>query len=177
MLDHLTKLFDHMEWADARVLEGLRAQPGCDVRALEIYAHVLGAEHVWLTRLQERPTREAVWPVLSLERAAALAEENAAGYRAVLAGLTREEARRAVSYRNSAGQAFRSAIEDILLHVALHGTYHRGQVALLVRAAGGTPVPTDYIAYVRGAPAATRDASRHTLPGAATGETATASSR
>jgi len=33
--------------------------------------------------------------------------------------------------------------------VALHGSYHRGQVAAAVRAAGGEPVNTDYITYVR----------------------------
>ena len=156
MIDHLTKLFDHLAWADARVLEGLRADPGSDPRALELYAHVLGAEHVWLARLQQRPARVAVWPTLSLDRCATLAAENAAGFRALLAGIGEDELAREVPYVNSAGQSFRSAIGDILLHVALHGAYHRGQVALVVRAAGGTPTPTDYIAFVRGAPAATR---------------------
>jgi len=40
----------------------------------------------------------------------------------------------------------------------MHGCYHRGQVAMLIRDGGGTPAPTDYIAFVRGAPAATRQA-------------------
>jgi uncharacterized damage-inducible protein DinB len=160
MIDHLMKLFDHLEWADARVLEGLRADPGSDPRALELYAHVLGAEHVWLARLRQRPALVAVWPTLSLDRCAALAAENAAGFRALLAGLAGEDdLAREVAYVNSAGQAFRSAVGDILLHVALHGAYHRGQVALVVRAAGGTPSPTDYIAFVRGVPAATRQSA------------------
>jgi uncharacterized damage-inducible protein DinB len=50
-------------------------------------------------------------------------------------------------------------VEDILLQIFLHGTYHRGQVALLLRQGEATPAPTDYIAYVRGAPAATRAVS------------------
>jgi len=61
---------------------------------------------------------------------------------------------RAIDYRNSAGQAFRSTVEDILLHVALHGTYHRGQIALVIRGGGGEPASTDYIAFIRGAPTA-----------------------
>jgi uncharacterized damage-inducible protein DinB len=55
---------------------------------------------------------------------------------------------------NSAGQAFTSTVEDILLHVCLHGQYHRGQVALLLREAGAAPATTDYIAFARGAPTA-----------------------
>jgi uncharacterized damage-inducible protein DinB len=33
--------------------------------------------------------------------------------------------------------------------VGLHGVYHRGQVALLVRQGGGTASPTDYIIFTR----------------------------
>jgi len=52
--------------------------------------------------------------------------------------------------------AFRSRVEDILLHVVLHGCYHRGQVAIALREAGAEPSATDFIAFVRGVPAATR---------------------
>jgi uncharacterized damage-inducible protein DinB len=152
----LTKLFEHLQWADERVLAGLRERPGSDPRALELFAHVLGAEHVWLSRLREEAPRVAVWPALTLEGCAALAAENQRGYAALLAALGDDDLRREVAYTNSAGQSFRSTIEDMLLQVALHGSYHRGQVALIVRGSGGEPVPTDYIAWVRGAPAATR---------------------
>ena len=37
----------------------------------------------------------------------------------------------------------------------VHGQYHRGKVNLLLRQEGMSPVPGDFIAYVRGAPAAT----------------------
>ena len=60
-------------------------------------------------------------------------------------------------YRNSAGTAFDSRIDDILMHVAVHGAYHRGQVALSLRQEGVRPNPTDYIAFIRGAPTATRE--------------------
>lgn len=63
-----------------------------------------------------------------------------------------------ISYRNSAGASFTSTLEEILLHVALHGSYHRGQIAMILRNAGETPAPTDFIAFARGAPAATRAA-------------------
>lgn len=54
------------------------------------------------------------------------------------------------AYTNSRGEAFETPIEEILRHVAFHGGYHRGQVAAAVRAAGGTPINTDYIVYYRG---------------------------
>lgn len=156
MLSHLNRLYAHLAWADAAVLEGLRRAPDAHAGVRAVFAHVLGAEHVWLQRLRQEPTRVAVWPELALEECAALAGENVEGYRALLAELSDDGLAAEVAYVNSAGDAFRSTVADILLHVALHGAYHRGQVAAAVRAEGGAPVPTDYIAFVRGAPAATR---------------------
>ena len=77
-------------------------------------------------------------------------------YDRLLDGLDEAALARNVHYTNSAGLEFDSTVGDILLHVALHGAYHRGQIALLVRAGGSAPAPTDYIQFTRGAPAATR---------------------
>jgi uncharacterized damage-inducible protein DinB len=153
-MNHIRMLLDHMAWADERVLESLR-QPAIPQRALDLYAHVLGAEHVWLARLEGRERAIAVWPTMTLDECARLARENRGAFRAYADRLTSGDLRRTVHYRNSAGQEFDGAIEDILVHVAMHGSYHRGQVTLLVRDAGVEPQPTDYIAFVRGVPAAT----------------------
>ena len=77
-----------------------------------------------------------------------------------LASLTPVALDTRVAYTNSAGQAFETPVGEILVHVALHGQYHRGKVNLLLRSAGFDPAPTDYIAWVRGAPAATRTRPR-----------------
>jgi len=111
---------------------------------------------VWLSRLRQAPATVAVWPEPDLDGCAHLAKDTHAGYSALLAELTLADLTREVPYTNSAGVAFRTAVEDILIHVAMHGSYHRGQVALLLRQAGAEPSATDYIAFVRGAPAATR---------------------
>ena len=60
-----------------------------------------------------------------------------------------------VTFLALAGASFVTRLDDILLHTMLHGAYHRGQVSLMVRRSGGTPSPTDYIAFIRGVPAAT----------------------
>jgi uncharacterized damage-inducible protein DinB len=62
---------------------------------------------------------------------------------------------RGIGYTNSAGRSFVTPVGDILLHVALHGQYHRGKVNLLLRQAELEPAPVDFIGFVRGVPAAT----------------------
>jgi uncharacterized damage-inducible protein DinB len=150
----LQKLATHLAWADAEALRCLQETRGADDRALTIYSHVVAAEAVWLARIAGRRADVAIWPTLTLDEAAALARRNADELASLLASSNDDTLDAEIVYRNSSGTEFRSTIEDILLHVALHGAYHRGQVSLLVRSGGGEPVPTDYIAFVRGAPAA-----------------------
>ena len=154
--DHFVKLVNHLEWADQRVLQSLRSAPHAPPKALEIYAHILGSEHVWVSRINATAARVAVWPGLGLDECERLAAQNVAGIRQIVGSLTDDALQQAITYRNSAGDQFTSTLEEILTHVMMHGSYHRGQVASLVRAGGDTPAPTDFIFFARGAPAATR---------------------
>jgi uncharacterized damage-inducible protein DinB len=155
-VEYFTKLFDHMEWADKRTLASLRAMSDPPPQAVELIGHVLGAERVWLSRIQGRSSPIAVWPKLTLADAEGVLAENFDGYKRVLSHLSSEGLQQPITYKTSAGDQFTSTIEDILTQVITHGSYHRGQIAAQVRAAGGAPNPTDYIAYIRGSPAATR---------------------
>ena len=154
--DHFSRLVAHLEWADQRVLTSLRSAASLPPKAVEIYSHILGSEHVWLSRISGTAPRIAVWPNLSLDDCARVSAENAAELRRLTSTLTADALARGITYRNSAGDQFTSSLEDILTHVMMHGSYHRGQVASLIRAAGETPAPTDYIFFTRGSPAATR---------------------
>jgi uncharacterized damage-inducible protein DinB len=158
MKGHFRKLYQHVSWADARVLQSLRAAHAVLKKDLDLYSHILGCEHVWLSRIKGTTAQVAVWPSLTLDEAERLASQNIAAFNEVISELTEEGRETPVTYRNSAGEQFTSTLEDILTHVSLHGAYHRGQIAASIRAAGDVPSPTDYIAFARGAPAATRKA-------------------
>lgn len=145
-----------MAWADERVLQSLRAAHSVLKKDLDLYGHILGSEHNWLSRIQGSVPKLAIWPALTLDECEKVAKENAAAFNALVATLTPELLQKPITYRNSAGDQYTSTLEDILTHLSLHGAYHRGQIAASVRAAGDTPNPTDYIAFARGAAAANR---------------------
>lgn len=155
---HIESLFAHLAWADERALLALETSHGEPPRALELFNHVLGAEAEWLARLEQRPCDIAIWPSLDLGQCRATAARNREQYAAYLSHRSPNDLDRRVPYRNSRGAEFESRVEDMLIHVAMHGSYHRGQVALLIRDAGAEPNASDYIAFVRGVPAATRSA-------------------
>jgi uncharacterized damage-inducible protein DinB len=147
----LAHLFEHLAWADREVLAALERAPSPPAEALRLLSHLLAAERVWLGRIRgESEGLPAVWPEpASLAQAAARLEENRAGYRALMATLEAPDLDRPVAYRSSRGEPFTTRLEDILAQVVLHGAHHRGQIALLVREAGGAPAGTDYITFVR----------------------------
>ena len=145
----LHRLYAHMAWADDRALTSLREMTTPPSQAVDMYAHILGAEHEWLCRIQSRRATHAIWPKLTLAKCAALAKENHSAFMQLATDTMGEGGQRMITYKNSSGTEHTTSLEDILLHVAQHGVYHRGQVALLVRASGGTAMPTDYIVFTR----------------------------
>src|SRR5512144_1095279 len=125
-MSSLPKLIDHLEWADAKALAALRAATRPEAKAREIYAHILGSEHTWISRIEGRAPVVAIWPTLTGEDIERVARENVAALRRILEGVTEVDLARVISYKTSAGHPYESTLEDILLHVALHGSYHRG---------------------------------------------------
>lgn len=150
----IRRTWAHSAWADASLLEALTQGATVPADAWREYAHVLAAEAVWLARLDQRPAPVPVWPTLTSNEVAALRGSVVAGYHAYLARLDAPWLLRSITYRNSSGQEFTSVVHDVLVHVALHGQYHRGKINLLLRQGHCEPVPVDYIGFVRAVPAA-----------------------
>lgn len=155
LLEKIRELWDHAFWADRLLADHLRSLGEPPAQAVREFSHVIAAEEVWLARLQGRSSRLAVWPILS---AADLDGQLAAthdGLKEYLRQLDKNRLGEKVDYRNSNGQAFCTRVDDVLVHAALHGQYHRGKVNLILKQSGHPPAPCDYIAFIRGAPAAT----------------------
>ncbi len=144
-------LFQHMNWADDQVLQLLNHSPAArHPSILRLFSHLLAAERVWLLRLRgENSVSHPIWPELTLEEINELAAMNTSTYAQFLAELGEKDLAVEVTYTNSQGVPFSTPVSEILTHVALHGSYHRGQTAAAVRASGEDPVNTDYIRFVR----------------------------
>ena len=148
MLPTLRKLWAHLDWADETLLRVLEAAaPPPDV--IREYAHILGADEVWLARLTHRAPRVPVWPSVTLAELRALKAAVHEGYRRYFEALDEASLAQVLAYTNTAGKPFENPVGDLLLHVSLHAQYHRGKVNLLLRQAGLEPVSTDYIVFVR----------------------------
>jgi uncharacterized damage-inducible protein DinB len=148
MLDFLRQLFTYDEWALSRSLGSLENIENKPARAL--LSHILLAEKIWLVRLQgEDSSAIPTFEEFSLTECAEMADELHKKYFEFLDSLTEEDLNSKIIYKNTSGVEFQTSVKDILTHVGLHGVYHRGQIALLVRENGGTAVNTDFITFTR----------------------------
>jgi len=148
LIEYFRRQFAYDEWANREVLAALRGSSGdASTRSLQLIAHVLSAERLWLERLQQRPQSLPVWPQWSLEHCGQHSAELARLWREYLHA--QPELSQAVSYKNSKGEPWTSTVQDILTHVVMHSAYHRGQIASHMRASGETPAYTDFIHCVR----------------------------
>ena len=149
VIDHLTKVLRHEQWATRALLETIGAAASAPARAVRLLSHIIGAEIVWLARIEGRPSLQPVWPdwsFVELRNEARMLEEPWARY---LAALGDEDLGREVTYTNSKGERFSSSLHDIITHVGLHASYHRGQVNAALREAGVQPPTIDYIHAAR----------------------------
>jgi uncharacterized damage-inducible protein DinB len=160
LIQTIRELWRHNTWADRRMSRALEPAAAATPEAVRELAHILGTQETWLARLERREPATAVWPKTPPGELDRLLDETHAAYARYLDALEERDLDAAIDYTNSAGDRFTNTVGEILLHVWLHGQYHRGKVNLLLRQAGAEPEWTDYIAFVRGAPAATEASSR-----------------
>jgi uncharacterized damage-inducible protein DinB len=157
LIARFRRWFDYEEDAHAKVLASLDTVPadrqtGPEYRkAVGLFAHIVAARRVWLGRLGVLPpTAGPLFPD-NPDLAAVVAEWDMvrAAWTKYLAGLTDADIARVFEYKSLDAGRFRNRIEEILAQLYGHSWYHRGQIAVLVRAAGGTPAITDFVFWCR----------------------------
>ena len=149
LADSVRRQFVYDEWANQEVLATLRVTKGAIERALQLMAHILSAERLWLERIKQQPQSFPVWPKADQDQLEAQAAELGRQWREYLELITVGDLSQPVSYKNSKGEAWTSKLGVILTHVIVHSAYHRGQIASHMRESGHTPAYTDFIHGVR----------------------------
>jgi uncharacterized damage-inducible protein DinB len=142
-------MFAYDHWANRECLRAIKASGLNSGVTVGRIAHILSAEKLWLERLRSKKQSMPVWPSSTVQECAALSDEMASEWRNYLTALAPGAFNSMIEYRNSKGEPWSSRVEDVLTHVLMHSAYHRGQIALEMRAAGMQPAHTDFIHAVR----------------------------
>jgi uncharacterized damage-inducible protein DinB len=148
--EYLSGLFEY-NFEVNNLLCKVIADVTCDRQNLiTLFAHILSAEKIWLMRLRgEDLSKELIWPKLSLAECKELLTVNKMSYDIFLKNTSDKKLESKIFYESTKGIKFNTFIVDILMHVIIHGGYHRGQIAAELRKKGSKPINTDFIHYIR----------------------------
>jgi hypothetical protein len=132
----LKRLLAYDEWANRETLASLEAIADPPQRSVKLLGHIVGAEQLWYEPAHwHKPG--PVWPGFLWPSAATPSKARAplGGY---LQALTPPVSTRP-GLRQLEGEPWTSRVGDVLTHVVLHSSHHRGQIASDIRAAGHEP--------------------------------------
>jgi uncharacterized damage-inducible protein DinB len=120
-------------------------------KAMNTMGHIVAARRAWLHRFGASiPGPTDFFPTdVTRDKLLAELEFMERHWSDYLQRLSDEEIQRAFVYKSFDGDWFRSVVADVLTQLHGHSLYHRGQIASLVRAAGGQPAETDFIFWSR----------------------------
>jgi uncharacterized damage-inducible protein DinB len=154
MIPYLQKLAQYDAWANQQVCASVAsvpkdAPPVARDKVATLLAHLAAAKRVWLNRIAGKAAGIEVWPKLELDAATELLTQADREFVELTLKLDLAELTRPVIYRTSRGQSHATPLVDVVTQVINHSTYHRGQLASAIAAAGGTAAASDYIVWAR----------------------------
>lgn len=114
-------------------------------KMISLLNHILNAQQVWNSRIFIEDSF-GVWQINPDEK---LLEINQSNFENSVNILNERNLDEIIGYRNSKGDEFQNSIQEIFFHFINHSTYHRGQIAMLMKQAGLEPINTDYVFYKR----------------------------
>lgn len=147
-VEHLRELFDYNDWANRQIIHALKSSRS--EKAREILAHLLITEKEYYARLHGKDsTNFDFWQDLSLKDCEYLAQGNAENYERLLKQFDDEGLGQIADYKTSEGVSYQNTFRELLTHVLVHSSIHRGNVITKMRAESFTPPKIDYIIYLR----------------------------
>ncbi len=156
-LSHVQLLYGYNRWANGRLLAAAATLvPELLTRDLAVshrsvwgtLQHIAWGEWLWLGRWRiHTPTGlnpQGCRDLAALRTRWAEIEREQLEF---LQRLTAPDLKRPVTYDNPPGTRWTYDLGHMLQHLVNHSTYHRGQVAAMLRQLGTIPPATDYLVY------------------------------
>jgi uncharacterized damage-inducible protein DinB len=149
MSNSLEQLWRYNDWANRTLINAFKRYNG-DIPAtcLHLLSHLTNAQTIWVSRITGVIPVVGVWEDYSLADCETHHRLSSTALTQVIADDVEGQPVN-ISYTNTRNESFTNSLQDILLHIFNHGTYHRAQIATEMRKHGVEPVNTDYITFAR----------------------------
>lgn len=147
-VEYLRELYVYNDWANRRLVAALKQNKS--EKCTKVLAHLLVNEAAYYERLYGKDLIGFdPWKNLSAEECGELARETAERYEKLLKKFDDEGLDLKISYRTSEGVWYENTFRELLTHVLVHSSIHRGNIILKMREENFAPPKIDYIVYLR----------------------------
>ncbi|MCS6807308.1 MAG: DinB family protein [Bacteroidota bacterium] len=153
---HFLDQLDYTLWANKRTLASIESLPSTAseadrAQAIKLMSHIVAAQYIWYARVCAQPSAALpVWESMTPEALHQRIPEAYTLWKEYLSSKQDSDlSTLSFTYTNTLGNEYTNTLLEILTHFPIHSAYHRAQIAMLVRANGGTPAVTDYIQFAR----------------------------
>jgi len=155
-LKSINELFNYNYWARDCQLQAcatlteeqfLRSLGGSFTSVRDTLVHMVGAEWIWLERWRRRSPQAMMSPAEfpALSNISAKWRDVEHEMHEYLATLNEQALGESLTYMSQKGDKFTYELWRQMVHVVNHQSYHRGQVATMLRQLGATPPAVDFL--------------------------------
>ena len=158
----LERVFSYKATANAEILAAMRlfdeASPAKEI-AVTVLSHTYAVDQIFAANLR-RAEHEYTSPnpsrAPSLEELSAAIKTSDQWYIDYVSGLDEGQLAERIDFTFTDGLPGRMSREEMLMHVTVHGEYHRGQISLILMQNSITPPGDGFTSYLHKAEASTR---------------------
>jgi uncharacterized damage-inducible protein DinB len=158
-LELIHGLYDYHRWANRRLFEiALERGEGAVERDMgpqwsfpsvrKMFAHIYGADAIWLGRWKSAPLPSFPGGDLSMAALRTAWDAFEVQQRAYLDALSDADLRRELDYKNQQGVPQRAPMWKLLQHVPNHATHHRSEINTMLTLISGSPADTGINSYI-----------------------------
>jgi uncharacterized damage-inducible protein DinB len=136
MKNKFIKQFEFEYWSNGTVLKALRSLKEKDDRAMLLFSHLLSSHCMWLCRVNKTAFTCTLFQERTLDECELLMKENLEGWKKYLASASVEDLEQQIEFMaawETNPSKRKMSIEDALIHIINHSSYHRGQIIASIK--------------------------------------------
>jgi uncharacterized damage-inducible protein DinB len=150
MINSYIKQFEFESWSNTLILQSLRQLTIQDERAMMLFSHLLSSHSMWLSRLNKTDFTCTLFQERTLDECETLIAENLVGWKQYFENSTDEDLQQSIEFlaaweTNPTKRTI--IIEDALIHIINHSSYHRGQIVASIKGKVDELPLSTYIIY------------------------------
>jgi len=150
MTNSYLKQFEFENWSNTLILKTLESIPKKEERAQLLFSHLLSSHAMWLCRVTKTEIKDTLFQERTLAECEQLMGENRRGWSNFLENKSQADLQEKIEFLSAweSNPSKRSiTLEDALIHLINHSSYHRGQIVASLKGIIPELPLTTYIMY------------------------------